>query len=81
MDLFRQVFNYLDKAKCGIVYPEYFGELLRISGFNPTQAEIEDLKSKYKDQRGLTFEEYIKLLGTLDCTGNSVYSFFLIRSV
>lgn len=69
MDLYRQVFNYLDKSKCGIVYPEYFGELLRISGFNPTQAEIEDLKSKFSDKRGITFEEYIKLVGGLDCIG------------
>lgn len=69
MGLYRQVFNYLDKSQRGIVYPEYFGELLRISGFNPTQAEVEDLKSKYNDQRGLTFDEYIKLISSLDCIG------------
>ncbi len=69
MALFRQVFNYLDKTKCGIVYPEYFGELLRISGFNPTEAEIADLKSKYANKRGLTFDDYIQLISGLDCIG------------
>ena len=69
MELFRQVFNYLDKTKCGIVYPEYFGELLRISGFNPSQAEIGELQNKYKDQRGLTFDDFIQLISVLDCTG------------
>ena len=72
MELFRQVFNYLDKTKCGIVYPEYFGELLRISGFNPSQAEIRELQNKYKDQRGLTFDDFIQLISVLDCTGNSM---------
>ena len=72
MELFRQVFNYLDKTKCGIVYPEYFGELLRISGFNPSQAEIRELQNKYKDQRGLTFDDYIQLVSVLDCTGSSI---------
>lgn len=69
MDLYRQVFNYLDKSKRGIVYPEHFGELLRISGFNPTQAEIEDLKSKYSEQHGITFDEFISLIKGIDCTG------------
>lgn len=69
MELFRQVFNYLDKAKRGIVYPEYFGELLRVSGFNPTEAEIADLKSKYGNQRGITFDDYITLISGLDCIG------------
>ncbi|KAK8818060.1 hypothetical protein WA556_005881 [Blastocystis sp. ATCC 50177/Nand II] len=67
MELFRQVFNYLDKSKRGIVYPEYFGELLRVSGFNPTEAEIADLKSKYGNQRGITFDDYITLISGLDC--------------
>ena len=69
MELFRQVFNYLDKSKRGIVYPEYFGELLRVSGFNPTEAEIADLKSKYGNQRGITFDDYITLISGLDCIG------------
>ena len=77
MGLYKQVFNYLDKSKRGIVYPEYFGELLRISGFNPTQAEVEDLKSKYNEQRGITFDEYIQLLSSLDCTGTEVVRYVL----
>ena len=56
-------------------------EVIQVKSNSKGLVDVEDLKSKYKDQRGLTFEEYIKLLGTLDCTGNSVYSFFLIRSV
>lgn len=78
MDLYRQVFNYLDKSKRGIVYPEYFGELLRISGFNPTQAEVEELKSKYSDQRGLTFDEFIKLISSLDCIGRLLVVDFIL---
>ena len=62
MELFRQVFNYLDKTRCGIIYPEYFSELLRISGFNPTQAEIKKLQDKYSQQRGLTFDDFILLI-------------------
>ena len=77
MGLYKQVFNYLDKSKRGIVYPEYFGELLRISGFNPTQAEVEDLKSKYNEQRGITFDEYIQLLSSLDCTGTEFVQYVL----
>ena len=77
MGLYKQVFNYLDKSKRGIVYPEYFGELLRISGFNPTLAEVEDLKSKYNEQRGITFDEYIQLLSSLDCTGTEFVRFVL----
>lgn len=77
MGLYKQVFNYLDKSKRGIVYPEYFGELLRISGFNPTQAEVEDLKSKYNEQRGITFDEYIQLLSSLDCTGTEFVLYVL----
>lgn len=69
MELFRQVFNYLDKTKCGVIYPEYFGELLRISGFNPSQAEIRELQNKYQGQRGLTFDDFIQLVSVLDCTG------------
>ena len=77
MGLYKQVFNYLDKSKRGIVYPEYFGELLRISGSNPTQAEVEDLKSKYNEQRGITFDEYIQLLSSLDCTGTEFVLYVL----
>ncbi|KAK8804047.1 hypothetical protein WA171_000140 [Blastocystis sp. BT1] len=67
MELFRQVFNYLDKTRCGIIYPEYFSELLRISGFNPTQAEIKKLQDKYSQQRGLTFDDFILLISNMDC--------------
>ena len=61
MELFRQVFNYLDKTKCGLIVPEYFGELLRISGFTPSQAEIRELQGKYA-QRGMSFDEFIALI-------------------
>ena len=68
MELFRQVFNYLDKTKCGLIVPEYFGELLRISGFTPSQAEIRELQGKYA-QRGMSFDEFIALISTMDCSG------------
>ena len=79
MELFRQVFNYLDKTRCGIIYPEYFSELLRISGFNPTQAEIKKLQDKYSQQRGLTFDDFILLISNMDCVGT--YCSFILRLV
>ncbi|CBK23421.2 uncharacterized protein [Blastocystis hominis] len=65
--MFRQVFNFLDKQKCGLVSCEKLGELVRISGFNPTEAEIANIKSRYSEKTGITFDEYIKLLSGLDC--------------
>ena len=79
MELFRQVFNYLDKTRCGIIYPEYFSELLRISGFNPTQAEIKKLQDKYSQQRGLTFDDFILLISNMACVGT--YCSFILRLV
>lgn len=77
--MFRQVFNFLDKQKCGLVSCEKLGELVRISGFNPTEAEIANIKSRYSEKTGITFDEYIKLLSGLDCIG-SILNFSLMNS-
>ena len=69
MDSFRQVFNYLDKTKCGLVSCEKIGELIRLSGFTPTEAEVITLKGNYAEKTGITFNEYIKLISSLDCVG------------
>ena len=77
--MFRQVFNFLDKTKCGLVSCEKLGELVRISGLNPTEAEIANIKSRYSEKTGITFDEYIKLLSSLDCVG-CVLNFSLMNS-